>query len=140
LKKEQPLTQLLVVTTDKTNLADLSVAIENQGGTIIWATSGSQALERIGKTAVDLVLADETLGDMTGLELIKRLIAVNPMINCAAVSSLSKEAYHEASEVLGILMQLPPKPARTDGERLMAHLNQVLRLAPRRKINIEENP
>ena len=123
------MTQLLFVTTDKTNFADLSVIIETQGGTISWATSGSQALERIGKTAVDLVLADETLNDMTGLDLIKRLVAVNPMINCAAVSSLSREAYHEASEGLGILMQLPPKPTRADGQRLMAHLNQILGLS-----------
>lgn len=127
------MTQLLFVTTDKTNFADLSVIIETQGGTISWATSGSQALERIGKTAVDLVLADETLNDMTGLDLIKRLVAVNPMINCAAVSSLSKEAYHEASEGLGILMQLPPKPVRADGQRLMAHLNQILGLSSRKK-------
>jgi CheY-like chemotaxis protein len=140
LEKEQPLTQLLFVTTDKTNLADLSVVIETQNGNIIWATSGSQALGRIGKTAVDLVLADEILGDMTGLDLIKRLVAINPMINCAVVSSLSKEDFHETSEGLGILMQLPPNPSWADGERLMAHLNQVLRLAPRRKINIEENP
>ena len=127
------MTQLLFVTTDKTNFADLSVIIETQGGTISWATSGSQALERIGKTAVDLVLADETLNDMTGLDLIKRLVAVNPMINCAAVSSLSREAYHEASEGLGILMQLPPKPVRADGQRLMAHLNQILGLSSRKK-------
>lgn len=127
------MTQLLFVTTDKTNLADFSAVIETQGGTIIWVTSGSEALKRIGKTAVDLVLADEMLGDMTGLELIKRLVTVNPMINCAAVSSLSKEAYHEASEGLGILMQLPPKPDRADGQRLMAHLNQILGLSSQKK-------
>jgi two-component SAPR family response regulator len=92
-------------------------------------------LERIGKTAVDLVVADETLGDMTGLDLIKRLVAINPLINCAAVSSLSKEAYHEASEGLGILMQLPPKPAGADGQRLMAHLNQILGLSSQKKIS-----
>ncbi|WP_319409188.1 response regulator [uncultured Desulfosarcina sp.] len=128
------MTQLLFVTTDKTNLADLSAVIETRGGTIIWATSGGEALERIGKTAVDLVLADEILADMTGLELIKRLVTVNPMINCAAVSSLSKEAYHEASEGLGILMQLPPQPARADGERMMAHLNQIIGLSSPKKL------
>ena len=103
--------------------------IKQQGGTIQWAATGDQALETIGKQTVDLVVTDEHLGDMTGLELIGRLVAVNPMINSAAVSSLSKEAYHEASEGLGILMQLPPSPDRADGERLMAHLNQILGLS-----------
>ncbi len=122
------MTRLLFVTPDKAIFADLSVGIEKQGGTIHWAVTGDQALKTIEKQAVDLVVTDERLGDMTGLNLIKRLLAVNPMINAAAVSSLSKEAFHEASEGLGILMQLPPRPDRADGERLMAHLNKILGL------------
>ena len=123
------MTQLLFVTPDRSNFADLSSEIEKQGGTIHWAASGDQALETIAEQAVDLVVTDERLDDMTGLEFVGRLVAVNPMINSAAVSSLSKKAYHEASEGLGILMQLPPSPDRTDGERLMAHLNQILGLS-----------
>ena len=111
----------------------MSAGIEKQGGTIHWAASGDQALKTIGEQTVDLVVTDESLGDMTGLEFVKRLVAINPMINCAAVSSLSKEAYHEASEGLGILMQLPPKSGQADGERLMAHLNQILGLTGSQK-------
>ena len=123
------MTHILFVTPDRSNFADLSLEIKKQGGTIHWAATGDQALQTIGKQAVDLVVTDERLGDMTGLELVGRLVAVNPMINSAAVSSLSKEAYHEASEGLGILMQLPPSPDRAEGERLMAHLNQILGLS-----------
>ena len=36
------------------------------------------------------------------------------MINSAAVSSLSPEKFHEASEGLGILPQLPPRPGAHD--------------------------
>ena len=133
------MTRLLFVTPDRSAFADLSSEIKKQGGTVHWAASGDQALKTIGEQTVDLVVTNERLGDMTGLELIRRLVAVNPMINSAAVSSLSKEAYHEASEGLGILMQLPSKPGRADGQRLMAHLNQILGLASRRKINVEEN-
>ena len=122
------MTRLLFVTPDRSTFADLSSEIKNQGGTIHWAASGNQALKAIEKQTVDLVVTDERLGDMTGLELVGRLVAVNPMINSAAVSSLSKEAYHEASEGLGILMQLPPSPGRADAKRLMAHLNQILGL------------
>ncbi|MBR9987971.1 MAG: response regulator [Desulfosarcina sp.] len=120
------MTQHLFVTPDRSNFADLSAEIERQGGTVHWAASGDQALKTIKEQTVDLVVTDERLGDMTGLDLVGRLVAVNPMINSAAVSSLSKEAFHEASEGLGISMQLPPSPSRADGERLMAHLNQIL--------------
>lgn len=120
------MTRLLFVTPDRSHFADLSLEVKKQSGSINWAASGGQALRTIGEQTVDLVVTDEHLGDMTGLELIKRLVAVTPMINSAAVSSLSKAAYHEASEGLGVLMQLPPSPDRTDGERLMANLNQIL--------------
>jgi CheY-like chemotaxis protein len=126
--KELPLTQLLLVTPDKANFSALSAEIEKQGASVIWAASGSQALEMLAEATVDLVLTDEALGDMSGLEFVGRLVAINPMINCAAVSSLSPKAYHEASEGLGILMQLPPDPGPADGQRLMAHLNQILGL------------
>ena len=122
------MTQLLFVTPDRANFADLSSEIIKQGVTINWVATGRQARETISETTVDLVLTDERLDDMSGLALIKQLVADNPMVNCAAISSLSKEAYHEASEGLGILMQLPPSPDGGDGERLMAHLNQILGL------------
>jgi CheY-like chemotaxis protein len=128
------LTRLLLVTPDQANFSELSAEIEKQGASVSRAASGRQALEMLTETAFDLVLTDEALGDMPGLEFISRQVAVNPMTNCAAVSSLSPKAYHEASEGLGILMQLPPKPGAADGQRLMAHLNQILGLtAPTNK-------
>ena len=127
------MTQYLLVTSDRPTFTDLSQAIEARGGIISWADSGHQALAILNQTPVDLVVADETLDDMTGLELIKRVIAVNPMINCAAVSSLSQSVYHEASEGLGILMQLPRRPSGADGKRLMASLDQVLQSTPAKR-------
>jgi CheY-like chemotaxis protein len=122
------LTRLLFVTPNKANFADLLTEIELQGGTIHWAASGDQALKTIRKKKFDLVITDESLGGMTGLELTKRLVAINPTINSAVVSLLSKEAYHKASEGLGILMQLPSRPNRADGQQLMTRLNQILGL------------
>jgi hypothetical protein len=75
-------------------------------------------------------VVDESLGDMTGLELVHRLVAVNPVINCALVSPLAEAAYHEASEGLGILMRLPLQPGVSDGQRLMTHLNQIVGVHP----------
>lgn len=122
------MTHFLFVTPERDNLAALAVFIEDQGVKIDWAASGGQALKTIGQHPVDLVVTDESVGDMSGLEFIERLVKVNPMINCAVVSALSDEAYHEASEGLGILMKLPPNPGEEDGQRLLAHLDQILGL------------
>ena len=80
----------------------------------------------VAEAPVDLVVADETLDDMTGEALARKLVAANPLINCALVSALAPKAFHEATEGLGILMQLPPAPQQSDGEELMARLNQIL--------------
>jgi CheY-like chemotaxis protein len=96
------------------------------GATIDWAASGRSALDAIANRAVDLLLVDEDLGDMTGLALVEKVVTVNAMINCALVSSLPEKTFHEASEGLGIVMRLPPSPPAADGTRLMAQLNRIL--------------
>lgn len=120
------MTQVLLVTTDRNNFSDLAQGLDLPNGAIQWASSGDQALDIIKNQAMDLVVADEQLGDMTGLAFVEKLVKVNAMINCAAVSSLSKSDYHEASEGLGILMQLPTHPSQSDGKALIDYLKKVL--------------
>jgi hypothetical protein len=64
---------------------------------------------------------------MSGLEFIRKVVSKNPMINSAAISSLPPEDFHNASEGLGILMQLPWKPNEADAARLLRHLNKILK-------------
>jgi CheY-like chemotaxis protein len=87
--------------------------------------SGHKALYAISGKVFDLLVADENLGDMTGLELIKSVIASQPMLNCAAVSSLLPGDFHEASEGLGILMRLPVEPGKQEAEQLLEHLKKI---------------
>jgi two-component SAPR family response regulator len=74
----------------------------------------------------DLVIADENLGDMTGIDFIRKVVSKKPMVNSAAISSLPPEDFHQASEGLGILMQLPVRPNEEDAARLLRHLDTIL--------------
>ena len=76
----------------------------------------------------DMVVSDESLSDMTGLEFVKKLVMTHPMTHCALVNSLSPETYHEASEGLGLLMQLPAAPDRETSEQLLSHLKTIINL------------
>ena len=110
------------------NLASMpafKTALEENGAQVTCLDLGQQTLGAVSEKNFDLLVADETLADMSGLELIESVIMSQPMLNCAAVSSLSKEDYHEASEGLGVLMQLPPAPGREDADALMKHLNKI---------------
>jgi len=127
--------KLLLISTDKESLSTLASAlVERDDVELSWASSGGDALGIISSTAIDLVVVDERLGDMTGLEFVRRLLSVNPMIHCTAVSSLSPEEFHEASEGLGLLAQLPISPGRAQAEDLLQRLKKVQDLTDGMKI------
>ena len=118
--------KLLLVSPEQDSLSRLASALKrNDDLEMSWAESGANALDIISHTAVDLVIADEKLGDMTGLEFAQRLVSVNPMINCALVSPLSPEDFHDASEGLGLLVQLPIRPGEEHAEDLLQRLKKL---------------
>jgi YesN/AraC family two-component response regulator len=83
-------------------------------------------MSMIAENDFDLVIADEYLGDMTGIDFIREVVSKKPMVNSAVISSLPPEDFHHASEGLGILMQLPVRPNGEDAARLLGHLDTIL--------------
>jgi len=118
--------KLLLVTPDRDSLAGLASALENNDDVeLLWEESGEKALAIAAETLVDLVVTEECIGDMTGLKLAERMLAVNPMINCAAVSTLSSKEFHDASEGLGLLAQLPAFPDKEQAEVLLQQIKNL---------------
>jgi len=118
--------KVILTTRSHTNLAGLASVFEvNKDVHVFWAASGSQTLDRASETHVDLVVTDENLGDMTGLELVERLLKLNPMINCALVSPLSSRDFHNTTEGLGLMAQLSPRPKEEAGEELLNKLKKL---------------
>lgn len=120
------MTRILLAGRDKASLSALEAGLAKSDLHIAWAESGGNGISMITESNFDLVVTDEDLGDMTGLEFIQKVISKKPMVNCAAVSSLSPEDFHEASEGLGILMQLPVRPDQEHSEILLEHLKNIL--------------
>ncbi len=90
--------------------------------------TSNKALDIISGEGIDLVVADEEIADMTGIEFAKKLVSVNPMISCALLSPLSPKGFHEATEGLGILAQLPVRPDEKQAKILLDRLKGVLGL------------
>lgn len=120
---------ILIVTTKKDDFSVFAAALkEHDGVDLSWAESGSKALDTASGQAFDLMVTDEELGDMTGLELALKLLSVNPMINSTSVSSLSTKDFHEASEGLGLVMQLSSPPGRHEAGKLLERLKKIMGL------------
>ena len=120
---------LMVVSPGNDSLSDFALALVKYDDVrLLWAESAKKALDIASVKAIDLIITDERLRDSTGLELVARLLTVNPMINCASVSHLSHESFHEASEGLGIMAQLPIHPGKEHAESLLHRLRQIKNL------------
>ena len=118
--------KLLLVSSNKDALSDFASAlVQHSDVDLSWAASGEIALGIVSEAAVDLIVTDETLGDMTGLEFAGRLLEVNPFVNCATMSCLSPEKFHEASEGLGLMTQLPARPGKAHAEDLLQRLRDL---------------
>ena len=122
---------ILVVTTRPAALQDFLAALTEAGEIDVkLAASGAATLEA-ATVPPDLVIVDSQVPDTDPLPLIHRLLLANAMINTAVISSLAAEEFHEASEGLGVLQQLPDPPGARDAAPLLDKLRRILGLSPR---------
>lgn len=118
--------KVLLVTPQADTLALFAAALSAEGDIVLdWAGSGAAALKRASKSPPDVMVIDNHLGDMPGLELIRRALTVNAMINSALISSLPPDDFHRQYEGLGILVQLPPDPGADQARDLVRRLREV---------------
>ncbi len=111
---------------NKDSLNEFANTLAKEEVDISWATSGGEALHLVAEKQYSLLMTEETLSDMSGLELAKKTVMTNPMINLAVMSALSHKEFHEASEGLGVLCQIPSKPTEKDAWALMSSLKEVI--------------
>ena len=120
---------LLLVSPDRDPLSQFASKLqEEEDVDLFWAESGQAALDRVAEGDIKLVVTDEHLGDMTGLELASKMLRIDPRVNCAAMSPLSPADFHEAGEGLGLMARLPVQPGREDAQVLLQHLRNIMGL------------
>jgi DNA-binding response OmpR family regulator len=117
---------ILLVGKNPEALASLADQLSQRDGIAVSrASSGKEAWDILGKNSVDVVVTDEKLVDGDSLPFIKDLTKQQPLINCAMVSSLSPEDFHEATEGLGVFMQLPVDPGAEEAVKMMQLLESI---------------
>jgi DNA-binding NarL/FixJ family response regulator len=120
---------VLLVSEKNTALSGIESGLKQYDDvSLLRADSCRNALDMVSEKAPDLVVVDETIGKMTGFDFIKKLVSIRPTTNTAVVSTLSTSEFHEASEGLGVLMQLPENPDEKDADRLIGRLTEIMNL------------
>jgi len=98
---------------------------KDRGIEVLWAGSGQKALDLVGTGSISAVVVDEILVDRTALSFVRQLTKHQPLINCAMVSSLPPDDFHEATEGLGIFIQLPVSPGVKEAELMLKMLETI---------------
>ena len=99
---------ILVVDDSPTVRKFVSVSLSMQGFTVITACDGMDALEKLPKAQVDLLITDLNMPNMDGFELIKALreSAEHRDLPVIILSSLSDQPSRERGGQLGVTSYL----------------------------------
>lgn len=118
--------RILMTTKEKKNFIRFTDALcKHSDIDIRWATEPSEALEMAASFSPHAMVCDEKLPEISGTDLIKRLMAVNAAINTVLVSTEPEAVFHERTEGLGILAQLPPNPGPSEALDLIMKIRRV---------------
>jgi DNA-binding response OmpR family regulator len=122
--------RILIVSPHRQRLAEFAQSLaELPAIQVAWAEDGRAAIADVMKHPPLAVIIDDNLPDMPGLDLVRRLLPINALINTAVISDLSPEDFHEAGEGLGIMARLPPNPAKPDALEILSRLNRLSSLS-----------
>jgi two-component system NtrC family response regulator len=79
--------RILVVDDEQTQLELIGGFLKKQGFEAVLAQSGDKALKIIRSEPIDLVLTDQKMPDMSGLDLLKALRAINPELSVIVITA-----------------------------------------------------
>ena len=112
--------RILVVTETPPRFTDFARILRDEGpAECVWAETPEAGLERVAEDRPHLVVVDEAIAGSTGLEWVKQLLMADAFVNTAVVSPLDEEAFHDASEGLGVALRLSPQPGPPDARKVL---------------------
>jgi DNA-binding NtrC family response regulator len=99
--------KILLASSDMGRLAPLAAGFWNLAEAELFrAKSISEVSRLLSDNAIELVVIDETLADISGFALAEQVAKNHPFVNSILVSELPDSDFHELTEGLGVLMRL----------------------------------
>ncbi len=77
----------ILIVDDDESMGELVVSgLSREGHTVIAATSGSDALERLATESVEVIITDLNMADVNGFELCERIVATRPDVPVVVIT------------------------------------------------------
>nr|WP_320132712.1 hypothetical protein [uncultured Holophaga sp.] len=115
--------RIALVTRRQAELGPFAEALAARGASIDWLPSAAQAVEEALSLPRQMVILDDPEGAFRTH--LSDLMEANPMLHTAVLTPMEEEAFHEASEGLGVLCALPPTPGDRDAADLLSRLQSL---------------
>lgn len=116
----------ILLAGERTRFTGFAEVLEGSGAvTLYHEAGGAGVLARLSGATFQIVVIDEQLLDMDGMSLAKEIARLHPFVNTALTGSRSAEDFHEATEGLGVLMQLPSPPDGEAADRLLTYYRSI---------------
>jgi DNA-binding response OmpR family regulator len=120
------MSKILLVSKGSASLADLAdELIKRKEFDVMQVKSGEEAFSLVRENRADVVIAAEVLSDGLAIPFVQDLMRKHPLINCAMISSLPPEDFHELTEGLGLFMQLPINPGAEEADKMVQFLDSI---------------
>jgi DNA-binding NtrC family response regulator len=116
--------KILLITSRPDQLKSFIHALDRDRE-IVTVESIQETVKAIEKSTPALVIVDDQVLGVAGLDIVRHLISVNAFIQTAVLSALDQQEFHEQSEGLGILSKLPLVPKEEEAQKLIKQLRQV---------------
>jgi len=117
---------ILLVGRDQNAFADFAAQLSKREGLrVTRVASAKEAWGLLNNSRIDVVVVDEKLTDEAALAFVNTLTKQQPLINCAMVSKFAPKDFHEATEGLGVFMQLPVDPGADEAAKMMQLLESI---------------
>ena len=117
---------ILLVDDEPNSLFGISQILKDEGYRVISAENGVSALERLKSETVNVIVTDEKMPDLTGMELLQEVKKMDPSIPVILIT-----AYGSVSMAVGALKQgafyFFEKPIFKNLEQFLAILRQALK-------------
>lgn len=115
--------KVILASKEHERLAPIERGLRNGADTEFYQAESSGAVYEIMKDEdINLVVIDDNLSDINGLDVVKTLARKAPFVSCALVSSLEADDFHEKTEGLGVLMQLSEPILEESAQNLISSL------------------
>ena len=117
--------KIAIATPRPLELEAFLLGLSEAGAETHTVLTGADALELAKTQPPDLMVVDG-LPDIDPLPLVSKLMAANAMVNTAVLMDMDPDEFHEESEGLGILMQLPLAPTADKAKELAELLRGII--------------